>query len=103
MPDGVKQPLLMFVLVLLVLCVASYFGGKGMFGYVRSTLAASIITFRWSDRDAMPRWLYWALLLPIVVLIAVVAYFFWQFAVPEDVSGQADCWEGNRGSVTWPP
>jgi lipopolysaccharide export LptBFGC system permease protein LptF len=49
----------MFLLVLVALCLICYFAGKGSSGYYAiSVLSACIITWRWSDREAMPRWLY---------------------------------------------
>jgi lipopolysaccharide export LptBFGC system permease protein LptF len=73
---GAKKPLIMFLLVLVALCLICYFAGKGSAGYYAiSVLSACIITWRWSDREAMPRWLYWALLTPVVVVVAMFAYF----------------------------
>ena len=74
---GAKSPLVMFALVLVGLCLAFYFARKGSSGYYAvAFLSACIITWRWSDRETMPRWLCWGLLAPVVVVLAVLAYFF---------------------------
>lgn len=76
LPDGTKNPLVMFLLATLSLCLACYVGGRGSFGYYAiSVLSACIITWRWSDHDAMPRWLYWALLIPLIFVLSVFGYF----------------------------
>ena len=73
---GTRNPLIMFALVLVALCLICYVVGKGTSGYYAvSVLSACIITWRWSDREAMPRWLYWTLLAPVIVVAAMFAYF----------------------------
>ena len=72
----------MFIVTLVALCLVAHISGKNTSGYYAvAVLSASIMTFRWSDRSAMPRWLYWTLFTPTIAVVLVVVLYFVSYRI----------------------